>query len=427
MHPVILSIHYHESNTQDIAMAGAQLPPASTRIWRNARIATMQRDTTTLDRAALVTRGERIAWVGPETDLPADLLDAVEIVTNCDGRLLTPGLVDCHTHLVWAGHRAREFELRLAGATYEEIARAGGGIVSSVAALRAASATDLLRQTLPRLDALLAEGVTTVEIKSGYGLDLANERKSLQIARRLGNLRPVGVSTTFLGAHALPPDMHGDKDAYITAVIDEMLPAIAAEALADAVDGFAERIAFSNDQIARVFEAARGLGLPVKLHADQLSDTGAAALAATFGALSADHLEYTSESGVQAMAAAGTVAVLLPGAWYFLRERQVPPIDLFRRYGVPIAVATDANPGTSPLTSILLAMNMAATCFGLTVEECLLGTTRHAATALGRGEEIGRLVAGMRADFAVWNVEQPAELAYRMGFNPLHQRVWGAR
>jgi imidazolonepropionase len=411
-------------------METPQVPSESVRIWRNASIATMKPTSAGLGLiadGAVAVRGEQIAWVGPEADLPADLVDAVSLVTNCEGRLLTPGLIDCHTHLVWAGNRAHEFELRLAGASYEEIARAGGGIVSSVAALRQASEAELLRQTLPRLDALIAEGVTTIEVKSGYGLDLANEAKSLRVARELAVHRPIDVRTTFLGAHALPPEMNGDKDAYIDRVVDEMLPAIAAEGLADAVDGFAEDIAFTNAQIERVFTAAKALGLPVKLHADQLSDTGSAALAASFGALSADHLEYISEEGAVAMTRSGTVAVLLPGAYYFIRERQTPPVELFRRHGVPMAVATDANPGTSPLTSILLAMNMAATLFGLTVEECLLGVTRHAATALDVGDTTGTLEVGKSADLAVWDVEVPAELVYRMGFNSLHHRVWRGR
>ena len=394
-------------------------------VWRNARLATMageQPGLGVVERGAIAARDDRIAFAGQEADLPADLGDAREV--DCEGRWITPGLIDCHTHLVWAGNRAREFELRLEGASYEEVARAGGGIVSSVTQLRAASEDDLLEQTLPRLDALIAEGVTTVEVKSGYGLDLANERKSLRVARRLGEERPVRVASTFLGAHALPPEAGGDKDAYIDAVAREMLPAIAADGLADAVDGFCEGVAFSPDQIARVFRAADDHGLPVKLHADQLSDLGGAALAAEFGALSADHLEYASDAGVRAMAAAGTVAVMLPGAFYFIRETHAPPIAAFRDHGVPMAVATDCNPGTSPLTSLLMAMNMAATLFRMTVEECLLGVTRSAAMALGRGEEIGTLEAGKRADFVIWNIDSPAELVYYMGRNPLHSRVY---
>jgi imidazolonepropionase len=393
-------------------------------VWRNARIATMapkQPGLGVIERGAIAVLDGRIAWIGPEANIPdVDGVDA----TDCDGRWITPGLIDCHTHLVYAGNRAKEFELRLEGASYEEIARAGGGIVSSVKHLREASEEDLLRQTLPRLDALIAEGVTTVEVKSGYGLDLANERKSLEVARRLGEERPVTMRTTFLGAHATPPEAKGNTSAYIETVVNEMLPVILADGLADAVDGFCEGVAFSPEEIARVFEAAIEADLPVKLHADQLSDLGGGALAARYGALSADHLEYTSEESVRAMAASGTVAVLLPGAYYFLREVQKPPVELFRRYGVPIAIATDSNPGTSPLTSLLLTMNMAATLFGLTVEECLAGSTRVAARALGLQNDTGTLEVGKRADLGIWNIDQPAELVYRIGFNPLYQRVW---
>jgi imidazolonepropionase len=317
--------------------------------------------------------------------------------------------------------------MRLAGATYEEVAKAGGGILSSVKSIRAASEDELLRQSLPRLDALISEGVTTIEIKSGYGLDLENEAKSLAAARHLAMVRNVTVRTSFLGAHALPSEANGDKDAYIGLVANEMLPAIAALGLADAVDGFCEGIAFSPEQITRVFDKAGALGLPVKLHADQLSKLHGAALAARYQALSADHLEYTDEGGAVAMAQAGTVAVILPGAFYFIRETRKPPIELFRRHGVGMAVATDNNPGTSPLTSLLLAMNMAATLFGMTVEECLAGVTREAARALGLAAETGTLEAGKWADLAIWDVESPAELVYRMGFNPLHRRVWRGR
>jgi len=402
--------------------------PNATHCWRNARLATLDPALPNLgviERGAIVTRGDRIAWVGAESDLPAGFLAGDVTVTDLDGRWVLPGLIDCHTHLVHAGNRSREFELRLAGATYEEISRAGGGIVSSVKALRAASEETLLAETLPRLDALLAEGVTTVEVKSGYGLDLENERKSLRVARQLGETRRVRVQTTFLGAHALPPEARGDKDAYIGLIVNEMLPAIAREGLTDAVDAFCEGIAFSPEQVARVFNRARELSLPVKLHADQLSDLGGARLAAEFGGLSADHIEYANEDGIAAMAASGTVAVLLPGAFYFLREHQKPPVDACRRHGVPIAIATDANPGTSPLTSILLTMNFAATLFGLTVDECLGGVTREAARALGMLDEIGTLEAGKRADLSIWEIERPAELVYRMGFNPLWKRVFG--
>ncbi len=396
------------------------------RVWKNARLATLSPalpDLGLVENGALAVRDGRIVFAGPEAELPADARKASDI-TDCEGRWITPGMIDCHTHLVHAGNRAREFELRLQGATYEEVARAGGGIVSSVQALRAASLEGLVEQSLPRLDALIAEGVTTVEIKSGYGLDLVNERKSLQAARRMGKMRPVSVKTTFLGAHALPPEANGDKDAFVTAVIDQILPTLAAEGLIDAVDAFCEGIAFSPAQIERVFEAARTYGLPMKLHADQLSNLGGAALAARFGALSADHLEHTDDAGAVAMARAGTVAVILPGAFYFIRETQKPPIDLFRKHGVRMAVATDCNPGTSPLTSLLLTMNMAATLFRMTVNECIVGVTREAAKALGLQDETGTLEIGKSADLAIWDIESPAELVYRMGFNPLHNRIW---
>ncbi len=398
------------------------------RLWRNARLASFSPALPgigVIEDAAIAVRDGLIAYAGPESELPAALGKTETI--DCEGRWITPGLIDCHTHLVHAGTRANEFEMRLQGATYEEIARAGGGIVSSVRALRAASEDDLVAETLPRLDALIGEGVTTVEIKSGYGLDRDNEIKALRAARRLGELRDVTVRTTFLGAHALPPEMKGDKAGYIEKVVTDMLPAVAAAGLADAVDGFCEGIAFSPAEIARVFDAARRLGLPVKLHADQLSNLAGAALAASYGALSADHLEYTDADGARAMAQAGTVAVILPGAYYFIRETKKPPVTLFREHGVRMAVATDNNPGTSPLTSLLLTMNMAATLFGMTVEECLAGTTREAARALGLLDEIGTLEAGKRADFALWDIGQPAELVYRMGFNPLHRRVYRGR
>ncbi|MES0008921.1 imidazolonepropionase [Mesorhizobium sp. M0062] len=395
-------------------------------LWRDARLATMAEGVAGLgivEKGAIVSRDGIIVYAGPEADMPSALAQGGE-TTDCEGRWITPGLIDCHTHLVHAGNRANEFEMRLAGATYEEVARAGGGIVSSVKSLRAASEDELVAQTLPRLDALMAEGVTTVEVKSGYGLDLGNERKSLRAARQLDKQRPVTVRTTFLGAHALPPEAKGDKDAFVDLVANTILPAIAAEGLADAVDGFCEGIAFSPEQIARVFDKAKALGLPVKLHADQLSNLHGAELAARYGALSADHLEYTDEAGAAAMAKAGTVATILPGAYYFIRETRKPPVGLFRRHGVKMAVATDNNPGTSPLTSLLLTMNMAATLFGLTVEECLAGTTREAARALGLLGQTGTLEAGKSADLAIWDIERPAELVYRMGFNPLHARIW---
>ena len=398
------------------------------RLWTNARLATLaagDRPYGRIDNGAIAARNGRIVYAGPHADLPAGLSPRETI--DCGGRWITPGLIDCHTHLVYAGNRAREFEMRLEGATYAEIAHAGGGILSTVAATRAASEDDLVRSALPRLDALIAEGVTTIEIKSGYGLDLATERRQLAAARRLAQTRPIDVTTTFLGAHALPPEAEGDKAAYVDLVCREMIPAIAAEGLADAVDGFCETIAFSPDEIARVFDAARAAGLPVKLHAEQLSNSGGAILAARYQALSADHLEYLDEPGAAAMAESGTVAVLLPGAYYFIRERQAPPVDLLRRYKVPIAVATDCNPGTSPLSSLLLAMNMAATLFRLTVEECLSGVTREAARALGRLDEVGTLEPGKWCNLAIWDIEDPAELVYHIGFNPLCTRVWRGR
>ena len=396
---------------------------APTTLYRGARLATLAGPGLGLvaDGAVLVRDG-RIAYAGPAADLPAADAAGAEPV-DCGGRLVTPGLIDCHTHLVHGGERSNEFEMRLQGAAYEDIARAGGGIVSSVKATRAASDDDLLQGAAARLDRLMAEGVTTVEVKSGYGLDLATEARMLRVARRLGAVRDVGVRTSFLGAHALPPEAAGDKDRYSRLVADTMLPALHADGLVDAVDGFCEGIAFSPEQIARVFDAARALGLPVKLHADQLSDLGGATLAARYGALSADHLEHASDDGAAAMARAGTVAVLLPGACYFLRETHRPPVDAFRRHGTRLAVATDYNPGTSPLTSLLMAANMAATLFRLTVDECLAGITREAARALGLLGETGTLEPGKWADLAIWDVERPAELVCRMGFNPLHRRI----
>jgi imidazolonepropionase len=394
------------------------------RIWRRCRLATLspsRQGLGLIDDGLIAAQGERIVYAGPASDAPA--LDAKEQI-DCDGRWITPGLIDCHTHLVYGGNRALEFEQRLAGASYEEVARAGGGIVSTVKATRQASTDQLVEAALPRLDTLMAEGVTTIEIKSGYGLQLDTERRQLQAARRLADERAVSVRTTFLGAHAVPPEMAGNKTGYIDTLCNEMLPAIAAEGLADAVDAFCEGIAFSVEQTAQVFAKAQTLGLPVRLHADQLSNLHGAALAARFGALSADHLEYADEDGVAAMARAGTVAVVLPGAFYFIREKQLPPIDAMRRHRVPIALATDCNPGTSPLTSLLLTMNMGATLFRLTVDECIAAVTREAARALGLFDQTGSLDEGKRCDLAIWDIERPAELVYRMGFNPLHARVW---
>lgn len=370
---------------------------------------------------AIIVRDGQIAWAGPAADMP-DAGDAT--IRDLGGRLVTPALIDCHTHLVHGGNRAREFEMRLEGASYEEIARAGGGIVSTVSATRAASEDELLGDALRRVDALIAEGVGTVEIKSGYGLDADTELRMLGVARRIARDRPVRVRTSFLGAHAVPAGM--EADAYIDDICIPALRRAHADGLADAVDGFCEGIAFSPEQIARVFDVAVELGLPVKLHAEQLSDLGGAKLAASHGALSADHLEYLGADGIAAMAKAGTVAVILPGAFYTLRETQAPPIAALRAAGVPMAVATDANPGSSPMASLLLAMNMACTLFRMTPEEALAGTTRNAARALGL-DDCGTIASGLRADFAVWDVEEPAELSYRIGFNPLYRRILGGQ
>lgn len=375
-----------------------------------------------IEDAALVASGGRIDWVGAREKLPADYASFPQ--TTLGGRLVTPALIDCHTHIIHGGNRAAEFEMRLKGATYEEVARAGGGIVSTVTATRAASEDDLVAAALPFVDALLAEGVAVLEVKSGYGLDHDTELRMLRAARRIGMERQVQVRTSFLGAHAVPAEYKGRADAYIDEICLPTLRAAHAEGLADAVDGFCEGIAFSPAQIARVFDLARDLGLPVKLHAEQLSNLGGAALAASYGALSADHLEYLDEAGVIAMAKAGTVAVILPGAFYTLREKQMPPIDLLRKHAVPMAVATDMNPGSSPMTSLLLAMNMACTLFRMTPAEALQGATVNAAKALGLPDR-GTLAPGQAADLAVWNAANPAELAYRIGFNPLHQRIIG--
>jgi imidazolonepropionase len=392
------------------------------RIWSDARLLTLRDGLGVVEDGVIAAAGGRIVYAGPRADAPPGL-DAKERV-KLDGRWVTPGLIDCHTHLVHGGNRAHEFELRLAGATYEEIARAGGGIRSTVRATRAATEDGLVAAALPRLDALLAEGVTTVEIKSGYGLDRDTELRQLRAAKALADRRPVEVRATFLGAHAIPPEYADDRAGYVEFLCHEMIPLVAREKLADAVDVFCEGIAFTPAETERLFFAAAAAGLHRKLHADQLSNTHGASLAAGHKALSADHLEHTDESGAAMMATAGTVAVLLPGAFYFLRETTVPPVTLFRKHGVPMAVATDNNPGSSPLTSLLLAMNMAATLFRLTVEECLAGVTREAARALGLLDRLGTLEAGKACDLAVWDVERPAELVYRIGFNPLHRRVW---
>ncbi|QGP78045.1 imidazolonepropionase [Sphingobium sp. CAP-1] len=391
------------------------------RIWTDARLATMAGDGLGIVEDGLIAaRDGLILYAGPAADAPAF---AAARSTRCDGRWITPGLIDCHTHLVHAGDRAREFEMRLEGASYEDIARAGGGILSTMRATRAASEAELVASALPRLDALIAEGATTIEVKSGYGLDPASEIKMLRAARQLGRERPVHIATSFLGAHALPPDYAGDADAYIAMLCHTLLPQVAAEGLADAVDAFCETIGFTPAQTDRLFAAAAAHGLPVKLHAEQLSNQHGAALAARHGALSADHLEWLDDAGVAAMAASGTVATLLPGAYYFMRDTRLPPVEALRGAAVPIALATDCNPGTSPLTSLLLTMNMGATLFRLTVAECLAGVTRNAARALGLADR-GTLAAGQRCDLAIWDVERPAELVYRMGHNPLHARIW---
>ena len=399
----------------------------SLQLWTHARVATLAADATEpyglIDDASLVVDGEFLLWVGEASKLPADLRERCNVVHDAGAALITPGLIDCHTHLVYGGERAHEFELRLKGASYEDIARAGGGIASTVRATRAASAKELEKSSSKRLQALMNEGVTTIEIKSGYGLALEHEHKTLSVARALGRSHAVDVRTTFLGAHAVPPEYAGRTDDYVDAVL-QMLVVLHAEGLVDAVDGFCERIAFSTTQMERVFQAAQALGVRVKLHAEQLSDSAGAQLAARYQALSCDHLEWLSPEGARAMAASGSVAVLLPGAFYFLRETRVPPIELLRSHGVPMAVSTDCNPGSSPCTSILLMLNMACTLFRLTPEEALAGVTRNAARALGLHDR-GVLAAGMRADFVLWNVAQPAELSYCFGANPLIDAVYG--
>jgi imidazolonepropionase len=401
-------------------------PEKITRCWRNARLAALVEDQPPrglglIPGAAIVASAGRIVYAGLEREMGG--LGQMESI-DCGGRLLTPALIDCHTHLVHGGNRAREFEQRLAGATYEQIAARGGGIMSTVRATNALSEDELVAQALPRLDALLAEGVSTIEIKSGYGLNIAAELQMLRAARRLATLRPVRIRTTYLAAHAVPPEYAGRPEAYLSEVVLPGLEQAHALGLVDAVDAFCEGIAFSPAEVRLVFDAARRLGLPVKLHAEQRSNLGGAQLAASYGALSADHLEYLDEAGAQALGESGTVAVLLPGAFYTLRECQRPPIAALRAAGAHLAVATDCNPGTSPLTSLLLAMNMAATLFGLTVEECVAGVTREAARALGLMAETGTLEVGKSADFALWNVDDPAEMVFRLGFNPLWQRVF---
>ncbi|MEE4014981.1 imidazolonepropionase [Roseibium sp. FZY0029] len=395
------------------------------RLLTNAKLATLTANGEPyglIEDGALVIEGGRISWIGKTADLPSHY--ASLNADDLGGRLVTPGLIDCHTHVVFGGDRAREFEMRLEGASYEEVARAGGGIVSTVKATRAASEKQLLEAALPRVDALIAEGVTAIEIKSGYGLDRETELRMLRTARKIGKLRPITVKTSFLGAHAIPAEYKDKADTYLEKVCLPALEAAHAEGLVDAVDGFCEGIAFSPEQIGKVFDKAKQIGLPVKLHAEQLSNLNGAALAASYGALSADHLEYLDEAGVKAMAQSGSVAVLLPGAFYTLRETQYPPLDLLRKHKVPVALATDCNPGSSPLTSLLLTMNMGCTLFRMTPEEALAGVTREAARALGLDDQ-GTLAPGKRADLAVWNVSHPAELSYRIGFNSLFKRIFG--
>ncbi len=392
----------------------------------NARIATLADNDSygLIEDGAIAIKDALIAWVGARTDVPA-AYQALE-TRDFGGRLVTPALIDCHTHVVFGGNRAAEFELRLNGASYEEVAKAGGGIVSTVAATRDASEEALLADALTRVDAMIAEGVTLIEVKSGYGLDLDSEPKMLRVARAIANARPVDVCTSYLGAHATPPEFQGNPDAYIDDVCIPALRAAHAEGLVDAVDGFCEGIAFDTAQMARVFDVAAELGLPVKLHAEQLSNIGGARLAARHSALSADHLEYANDGDAESLGASGTVAVLLPGAFYTLHETQVPPIQAFRDHHVPMALATDCNPGSSPMTSPLLALNMGSTLFRMTPLEALLGMTAHAARALGV-EDRGRIVPGVRADLCVWDIAHPAELAYRIGFNPLHARIFAGK
>ena len=401
------------------------IPGKADSLWVNVHLATMTETGPygMVKDGVMAIGGDKIAWIGKRTDLPADLESRIDKVYDGQNGWITPGLVDCHTHLVYAGSRAREFELRLQGATYEEIARQGGGIRSTVAATREADEKSLYDQSSSRLLALMKEGVTTVEIKSGYGLDFETELRMLRVARQLGEKYPVTVVPTYLGAHALPPEFADRSDEYIDFVCNSVMPEVAAQKLAVAVDAFCENIGFTPDQTERVLQAAQKLGLAVKLHAEQLSDLKGASLAARNGALSADHLEHVSEEGIKAMAASGTVAVLLPGAFYFLRETRLPPIDLMRSHGVPIALSTDCNPGSSPTTSLLLMLNMACTLFKMTPEEALAGITRNGARALGRQHRIGTLEAGKDADFVLWDITEPAELAYRVGFNPLKQVV----
>jgi imidazolonepropionase len=399
------------------------VPDTIDALWVNVNLATMTGTAPygTVEDGALAVSGAKLAWVGKREALPPEIESSAASIWDGEGGWITPGLVDCHTHLVYAGSRAREFELRIRGATYEEIARQGGGIRSTVSATRQADEAELFRQSARRLVSLLEEGVTALEVKSGYGLERDTEIRMLRVARRLGEAFPVTICPTFLGAHALPPEFEGQADAYIDFLCNDLIPEVAAQGLADTVDAFCETIGFTLGQTERVFQAAQQHALRIKLHAEQLSDQGGAALAARYGALSVDHLEFLSEAGVTAIAESGTVAVLLPGAFYFLRETKLPPVESLRHAGVPMAVATDCNPGTSPAVSILLMLNMACTLFRLTPEEALAGVTCHGARALGLHDRIGTLEAGKDADFAVWAISEPAELAYALGANPCRE------
>lgn len=392
-------------------------------IWYNGLAATCELDNSLIDRAAIAVKGGRISWIGPAADLPAAPAVLADNIYDLQGRLVTPGFIDCHTHLIYAGNRAQEFEQRLQGVTYEAIARRGGGIQSTVTATRAASVDELYRQSLKRARALMASGVTTMEIKTGYGLEWDTELKMLRVARMIQDTLPVTIKKTFLAAHTVPREYQGRADEYVRLICEKMIPQVAEENLADAVDVFCEKIAFTLEQTSQVFRAAKKHGLDVKCHAEQLSDSGSAALAAKYHALSADHLEHVSEDSVKAMAKSGTVAVLLPGAFYFLRETKLPPIELLREHGVPMAIASDSNPGTSPVMSLLLMLNMACTLFRLTPQEALAGVTRNAAQALGMHETHGTLTVGKAADFCVWDVQHPVELVYSIGGLPLRQMI----
>ncbi|WP_373506051.1 imidazolonepropionase [Aestuariivirga sp.] len=379
----------------------------------NLNAATMRDHYGLIEDAAILIEDGRIAWVGPRAEAPSGMHGI-----NCQGRLVTPGLIDCHTHLVYGGNRAHEFEMRLGGIAYADIAKSGGGIASTVRATRTQSEGELVASALKRLDALLAEGITTVEIKSGYGLDERTELKMLRVVRELDKLRPVDVAATYLGAHAIPPEFHNDREGYVKLICEQVIPAVVKFRLADAVDAFCEKIAFTVEETARVFEAARAHGLRIKLHAEQLSNLGGAKMAASFNALSVDHIEYLDDSGVEAIAKSGTVAVLLPGAFYYLREKQAPPVAALRHHGVPMAIATDLNPGSSPIHSILTTMNMACVLFGLRPDEALRGVTVNGARALGLNDR-GMIVPGMKADLAIWDAERPGDLCYPIGYNPL--------